>query len=76
MKLSLRGTQVQFFYGFPGEKIQKIGPCINGSFLSDEACKEGWFTGTMIGICCQDLTGFGKHADFDWFEVCGPDEER
>ena len=39
------------------------------SFLSDEACAEGWFTGTMIGICCQDLTGFGKYADFDWFEV-------
>lgn len=49
--------------------LKKIGPCINASFLSDEACNEGWFTGAMIGIFCHDLTGFGKYADFDWFEV-------
>ncbi len=69
LKLSLRGTQVQFFYGLRGEPLQEIGPTVNASFLSDEACKEGWFTGAMAGICCQDLTGFGKYADFDWFEV-------
>ncbi|MDE7327151.1 MAG: glycoside hydrolase family 43 protein [Lachnospiraceae bacterium] len=49
--------------------LKEIGPRVNVSFLSDEACNEGWFTGSMIGICCQDLTGFGKYADFDWFEV-------
>lgn len=69
LSLSLRGTQVQFSYGFRGEGQQAIGPCVNAGFLSDEACREGWFTGAMVGICCQDLTGFGKHADFDWFEV-------
>ena len=69
LKLSLRGTWVQFFCGFRGEAIRQTGPRINGSFLSDEACTEGWFTGAMVGICCQDLTGFGKYADFDWFEV-------
>ena len=69
LRLSLRGTQVQFFYGFGEEEMQKIGPCVNAGFLSDEACQEGWFTGCMVGICCQDLTGFGKYADFDWFEV-------
>lgn len=47
----------------------KSGRTVNIGFLSDEACAEGWFTGTMIGICCQDLTGFGRYADFDWFEV-------
>lgn len=75
LKLTVKKAYVQFFYGYRDvcetdeELLQKIGPCINASFLSDEACKEGWFTGTMIGICCQDLTGFGKYADFDWFEV-------
>lgn len=69
LKLSLRKTQVQFSYGYRGEAAQDIGPCVNAGFLSDEACREGWFTGAMVGICCQDLTGFGKHADFDWFEV-------
>lgn len=21
-----------------------------------------------VGICCQDMTGFGKYCDFDFFE--------
>ena len=46
-----------------------LGAELDGSFLSDEACDEGWFTGSMAGICCQDLTGFAKYADFDWFEI-------
>lgn len=54
------------------EELREIGPSIDASFLSDEACAEGWFTGAMVGICCQDLTGFGRHADFDWFGVCVP----
>ena len=69
LHLSLTETQVQFSYGLRGESLQNIGPLVNASFLSDEACREGWFTGAMVGICCQDLTGFGKHADFDWLEV-------
>ncbi len=69
LQISLRGTQAQFSYGFRGEALRNIGAGVNASFLSDEACREGWFTGAMVGICCQDLTGFGKHADFDWFEV-------
>ncbi len=69
LQISLRGTQTQFAYGFRGEALRNIGAGVNASFLSDEACREGWFTGAMVGICCQDLTGFGKHADFDWFEV-------
>jgi xylan 1,4-beta-xylosidase len=29
----------------------------------------GWgFTGAFLGICCQDLSGRRRHADFDWFE--------
>ena len=33
-------------------------------YISDEACKEGWFTGAMVGICCQDLTGAMIESDF------------
>ena len=72
--LTVRGTAAQFSFGYRGETMVKAGPRINAGFLSDEACQEGWFTGTMIGICCQDLTGFGKYADFDWFTV--KEEER
>ncbi len=64
--LKLQGTGAQFCYGYRDEgALREIGPCTDASFLSDEACREGWFTGSMIGICCQDLTGFGKYADFD-----------
>lgn len=70
LSLKLQGTKVQFYYGYRDEEaLREIGPCTDASFLSDEACREGWFTGSMAGICCQDLTGFGKHADFDWFRV-------
>ncbi len=69
LKLHMDNGMVQFYYGYDENAVQKIGPCVDAGFLSDEACAEGWFTGTMIGICCQDLTGFAKYADFDWFEI-------
>lgn len=69
LKLEIEENYVQFCYGYDEEEMEKAGPRINAGFLSDEACDEGWFTGAMIGICCQDLTGFGKYADFDFFEV-------
>lgn len=58
-----------FAYRLEGSEWQELAADLDGSFLSDEACTEGWFTGTMAGLCCQDLTGFGQYADFDWFEV-------
>lgn len=77
LKLELNGGWVQFLYGYREDDMQKIGPYQNAGFLSDEACEEGWFTGTMIGICCQDLTGFRKYVDFDWFEILSePLEEK
>ncbi len=69
LRMETENAWTQFFYGYSETEWQAIGPRVNASFLSDEACDEGWFTGAMIGICAQDLTGFGKHADFDWFEV-------
>lgn len=69
LKLVIEENWAQFYYGYSEEEMQKIGPYVNAGFLSDEACREGWFTGAMIGICCQDLTGFGKYADFDYFKV-------
>ncbi len=69
LKLETEDHWVQFWYACGTEPLKKIGPVVNAGFLSDEACEEGWFTGAMFGICCQDLTGFGKWADFDYFEV-------
>lgn len=75
LKMETGNAMTRFYYGYSEKGWQEIGPLINASFLSDEACGEGWFTGAMIGICCQDMTGFGRYADFDWFEVkCEPEE--
>ena len=77
LKMETRNAMTRFYYGYSEKDWQEIGPLIKASFLSDEACGEGWFTGAMIGICCQDMTGFGRYADFDWFEVkCEPEESN
>lgn len=68
LKVSVDHDKLQFFYSQTDEShYVPIGPEFDCSYLSDEACEEGWFTGAMVGLCCQDLTGFGKYADFDYF---------
>lgn len=69
LKAEMQNGYIDFSYREEGCEWQKIAEHIDGSFMSDEACNEGWFTGAMAGICCQDLTGFGKYADFDWFSM-------
>lgn len=69
LKMKLNGVKVSFYYKLGDESERIVGQIEDASFMSDEACEEGWFTGLMCGICCQDLTGMRKYADFDWFEV-------
>jgi xylan 1,4-beta-xylosidase len=59
---------LQFSYSFDEKSWKKIGPSLNATVLSDECCKEGCFTGSFAGVCCQDLSGQSKFADFDFFE--------
>ncbi|MDD3336981.1 MAG: glycoside hydrolase family 43 protein [Eubacteriales bacterium] len=66
---TLTDMRAQFFYSVDGAQKSPVGSEVDATFLSDEACTEGWFTGTMVGLCCQDLTGSRLHADFDWCEV-------
>ncbi|HWI84863.1 MAG TPA: glycoside hydrolase family 43 protein [Sphingomonas sp.] len=42
----------------------------DASILSDEASAPGLanFTGAFVGMACQDMSGGGLSADFDWFE--------
>ena len=74
MKLHINGTEAAFEYCVGGCDLEdckmiQIAHSVDASFLSDEACDQGWFTGAMIGLCTQDLTGAGLYADFDYFEV-------
>jgi xylan 1,4-beta-xylosidase len=50
----------------PGETWQAVGPTLNAAILSDDYHHLG-FTGAFVGLCCQDLTGHRRHADFPWF---------
>ena len=69
LRVEVDHDKLQFAYSTEGENAFKpIGPTLDASTLSDEACNEGWFTGSFVGLCCQDLTGFRKYADFDYFE--------
>jgi xylan 1,4-beta-xylosidase len=61
-------SSLQLSYSSDEKKWEKIGPSLDATRLSDEYCKDGCFTGTFIGLCCQDLSGLHKHADFDFFE--------
>ncbi|MDF2939100.1 MAG: glycoside hydrolase 43 family protein, partial [Paenibacillaceae bacterium] len=66
---SVDHDKLQFAYSVTDENgYIPIGPVLDASTLSDEACREGWFTGAFVGLCCQDLTGFRRPADFDYFE--------
>lgn len=60
--------RLQFEYSQDGADWKPIGPVFDDSKLSDEYCREGCFTGAFVGLCCQDMTGARRHADFDFFE--------
>ena len=68
------GASLQFYYGTESESWQPVGPVLDGSILSDEYVEDGavryrpCFTGAFVGLCCQDLSGRNRHADFEWFE--------
>ena len=49
---------------------QWLPQVFDASILSDEATAPGLpnFTGAFVGMACQDMSGAGKPADFDWFE--------
>ena len=73
LKVHFIRESVQFFYAVQENLWHKIGPELDGSKLSDDYIQNYGdrympaFTGTFVGICCQDLSGSKGFADFDWF---------
>lgn len=68
LKVEVKYDLLQFYYSTDDKCYDPIGECVDASTMSDEACREGKFTGAFVGLCCQDLTGEKIHADFDYFE--------
>jgi len=61
--------RLRFAWRVPGGDWNWLSEQFDASILSDEASAPGQpnFTGAFIGMACQDLSGAGLHADFDWF---------
>lgn len=68
LRVNVNYDYLQFYYSLDEKEWIKIGSVFDASLLADECTWPHSFTGTMIGLCCQDLSGQSKHADFDWFE--------
>ena len=79
LKAKINFADLQFYYSDTGKNWQKVGPVLDASILSDDYVRDGSdkyrpaFTGAFAGICCQDLTGQRKYADFGFFEYKGWD---
>jgi xylan 1,4-beta-xylosidase len=63
LRAALDHGSLQFSWHTPGTAPHRIGPVLNASRLADEPVRG--FTGTMIGITCQDAARRTAYADFD-----------
>ena len=68
MRLYVEGRKTWFEWSADGKDYRKTGPEFDTTKFSDEYCKYGEFTGTMVGLTCADRMKHEKYADFDFFE--------
>jgi len=70
LRLELDHTSLRFRVRLdPADDWRSLGSELDSTILSDDY-GVGWdhFTGAFVGICCQDMSGQRRHADFDRFE--------
>lgn len=72
-KLHLRAVfdnaRLQFSWSSNGTEFHQIGDSLDASILSDDYGNHWGFTGSFVGLACQDLTGGRQHADFDFLDI-------
>lgn len=70
LRVEVDEERLRFAYRLEGEPWQWLPQQFDASILSDEASAPGManFTGAFVGMACQDMSGAGLHADFDWFD--------
>ncbi len=68
LRADVDGETLRFSWGLSEDECNEIPVVLDTTILSDEADNgsDANFTGTFIGVCCNDLTGGRKHADFDF----------
>jgi xylan 1,4-beta-xylosidase len=62
--------RLRFAYRVEDRDWQWLPELFDASVLSDEAAAPGTpnFTGAFVGMCCHDMSGTRRPADFDYFE--------
>lgn len=68
LRLYIDGRKSWFEWSYDNVSYQKIGSFFDTTKFSDEYCKYGEFTGTMVGLTCADRVKHSHYADFDFFE--------
>ncbi len=66
--LYIEGRQSWFEWSYDNEHYQRIGRSFDTTKFSDEYCRYGEFTRTMVGITCTDRVLHRHCADFDFLE--------
>jgi len=74
LRVEVDFERLRFGYRQDGGAWRWLPEVFDASILSDEATTPGApnFTGAFVGMACQDGSGMGAPADFDWFDY----EER
>ncbi|MBB4838488.1 xylan 1,4-beta-xylosidase [Sphingomonas kyeonggiensis] len=69
LRVDVDYERLRFAWRAPGGAWNWLPEQFDASILSDEASAPGManFTGAFVGMACQDMSGAGLHADFDWF---------
>jgi xylan 1,4-beta-xylosidase len=69
LRVEVDFERLWFAWRVEGGEWQRMPGPLDASILSDEAAAPGTpnFTGAFVGVCCQDLAGTRRPADFDYF---------
>jgi xylan 1,4-beta-xylosidase len=70
LRVEVDYERLYFAYRADGQDWCWLPGPLDASILSDEAGPPGNpnFTGAFVGMCCQDVAGTRRPADFDYFE--------
>ena len=70
LRVEVDFERLHFGFRVDGTEWTWLPQSLDASILSDEATAPGLpnFTGAFVGMACQDLSGAGRPADFDYFE--------
>lgn len=71
LRMEVNNSEAEFYCFLNGKK-EKIGTTMDATQLSDDFYEENKhglrFTGTFVALCCQDVRGTKKAAEFEYFE--------